>query len=165
MAIELKELNGEDPGTAVTVADLTFATADAHYPSSLYDIAIPVAGMSFSFWKVLYFYNSGASGLYSSIKVWSDGSSNYGNGVSINVATYDSYMQARGVGRSTGEELPLMYTDFFSYTSGSPLLVPTTTQGVGRISDYVYLQMFVQAGAVPNEPLPSEQFHWEIEQV
>lgn len=156
----------------ITSANTTLNSFDAASDGTSHPVAIPGAGTNYSYWASVCLVCSVAPPTaINNIAVYSDGSDSLGTGIGMNVATVagtngsttTNYTQATGTPGTTGLEAGANYghsittpTNFFSYTSASPLsLSGTFTTGVdtaansaaGRFGDWLIEQLTVATTA------------------
>lgn len=171
----------------ITTANTTLNSADIAADGVAHPTQIPAAGTNYSYFASVCLVCSVAPPTaINNIYVYSDGSNTLGAGVGANVSTVSgtngstttNYTQATGSLGVTGLEMGANYghsistpTNFFSYTSASPLaLTGTFTTGVdtaansaaGRFADWLIEQLTVgttaSAGTTPTETVT---FVWD----
>lgn len=150
--------SGGPTKTDVTSINSRMNAYDGHSTNDTTNpIQIPAAGSNYSFWasfRLSVDANAGGATI-DNIKWYSDGSNNYGTGITMKVATGNSYVQATGTDGETGTELTEANhgdldgapSDAFGYTSGSPLSVAGSTTSTGDLGDFVVAQLIVASTA------------------
>lgn len=144
--IQLQERNGATgtPGTDKTSGTIRFKAADDANVDLSNPIVRPSPGTAYSYEKVLQLYHvTGLVGSITSPRAYSDASSGFGAGITMQAKAVGSYTQP-SISQMTGG------ADFFSYTSGSPLSIGslTYTPGDGVLfADMLYLQAIVTDAA------------------
>lgn len=184
----VKRITGSSPTlNDITAANTTLNAADVASDGTSHPIQIPASGTNYSYWAAVCLVCSAAPpNAINNIYVYSDGTNSLGTGVGCNVSTVagtngsisTNYTQATGTVGVTGNEMGANYghsistpTNFFSYTSSSPLALPGTfTTGVdtaansaaGRFADWLIEQLTVgttaSAGTTPTETVT---FVWD----
>lgn len=145
--------SGSETKTDVTGANSRYHSADVYSASSTDNsVLIPDSGTNYSFWRTVRLYiNTISDGTVDNIRYYTDGSNDYGTGVSVVVATAGSYVQATGTVGETGDELNETNhgglngapSDAFAYTSGSPLSVTGSSSTTGDVGDFIVDQLQV----------------------
>lgn len=148
---------GSPTKTDITGSNSRYHSDDVQSSSSTDNsILIPDSGTNYSFWRTVGLYiNSISNGTVDNIRYYTDGSNDYGTGVSVVVATATSYEQATGTAGETGDELNQTNhtslngapSDAFAYTSGSPLSVSGSSSSTGDVGDLIVDQMQVDSNA------------------
>lgn len=152
--VQILEKNGAGgTGTDKTIGDIRFKNADNATVDLSNPMVKPSSGSDFSFEKWLRFNVSG--GTYTQItnvKAYSDGGNGLGTGVLLWAKAVTSYSTPAEATSTSG------YTNFFSYTSGSPLTLgagPFTS--TGEKADHLVMMCEVQStssgGLTPTETL------------
>lgn len=129
---------GETESAAISGGSTRASTSDNHYTTETTNpIPIPTAGTKYSFWVVTRLKcTTDPTGTVNNIKWYTTGSSNFGTGVAVEVATASAYdYDSAGTVGDTGTNLTVANygngtTDLnaepsnaYAYTSGSPLSV------------------------------------------
>ena len=149
--VEIREKNGagETP-TTKTSGTIRFKAADDANVDLNDPIVRPGSGSEFSYEKALRLYigGTGPTGSITSPRAFSDGSNGFGTGVTMESGGTGTYVQP------VVTDSPRATTNFFTYTSGSPLALDVTNTGpyTGTntdIADYLYLQAEVASTASP----------------
>lgn len=148
------EYYGSGPSSA-TISNLRFSTADESAGSSTtYPCVKPAAGTNYSFMKAIALTASVApAGSITNIKFYTDGTNNWGTGISALSSYANTWTQATGTTGASGTQQLSTGTgavDPFTYTSASPLSVSSNaTTGTGRLSYYVFLQVALSTSCTP----------------
>ena len=159
--VQIVEKNGAG-GTATdkTSGSVRFKTADNATVDLVNPIVVPPSGFAYSFEKVLRTNVTVApSQNISNIGAYSDGANGSGTGVELYAKAVASYTQPVQPSSITG------WTDFFTYTSGSPLSLgagPFT--GTGEKGDHAYLMCRVGSTASPGLT-PNEAFTLKFDEI
>jgi hypothetical protein len=152
--VQIVEKNGAGgTQTDKTAGTIRFKNADNATVDTSNPMVKPGAGSDFSFEKWIRFNVSG--GTYTQItnvRAYSDGANGLGTGVLLwakNVATFTTPAEATA---TTG------YTNFFTYTSGSPLTlgagpVPSTGEKADHLVMMCEVQSTASGGVTPTETL------------
>lgn len=152
--VQIVEKNGAGgTQTDKTSGTIRFKNADNSTVDTSNPMVKPGAGTDFSFEKWLRFNVSG--GTYteiSNIKAYSDGANGLGTGISLYAKAVTAFATPAEATSTAG------YTDFFTYTSGSPLTLgagPYTS--TGEKGDHLVMMMGVgttaSGGMTPTETL------------
>jgi hypothetical protein len=152
--VQIVEKNGAGgTQTDKTSGNIRFKNADNSTVDLVNPMVKPGAGVDYSFEKWLRMNVSG--GTYTqitNIRVYSDGANGLGTGVSLYAKTVTAYATPAEATATTG------YTDFFTYTSGSPLVLgagPYTS--TGEKGDHLVMMLTVgtsaTGGVTPSETL------------
>lgn len=158
--VQIRQWNGSTGSPAKTQVDGTntrFHSADIQSSASTSSsILIPESGTNYSFWRSLRMYISAITGgTVDNLRYYTDGSNNYGTGLTCKVATANSYVQSVGTTGETGTQLTTgnhgdldgAPTDAFGYTSGSPLAVTGSSATTGDFGDFIVEQLEVASTA------------------
>lgn len=153
--------SGSPTDTDVTSINSRLNAVDTHSTGGTTNpVKIPTAGTNYSYWgsfRIQVTSNTGSSTI-DNLKFYTDGTNNFGTGISGVVASASGYVQATGTQGTTGDELTTSSysnlneapSDAFGYTSGSPLSLTTSgtgTSSTGFIGDYVVYQIQVDSTA------------------
>jgi hypothetical protein len=152
--VQIVEKNGAGAtATDKTSGTIRFKNADSATVDTSNPMTVPGAGTDYSFEKWVIF--KVASGTYTeitNIEAYSDGSNGLGTGVGVYAKAVTTYATPAEATSTSG------YTDFFTYTSGSPLTLgagPYTS--TGEKGDHLVMIMTVgtsaSGGATANETL------------
>lgn len=169
----IRRLTGAGPtATDITSINTRANAEDAHSTAGTTNsILIPAAGTNYSYWVVTRLdVTAISSGTVDNVKWYTDGSNNFGTGVTCKVNTATGYVQATGTAGTTGTQLTTgnyatlagAPTDAFAYTSGSPLSVSGTTTTTGQFGDRVVYQIEVGTTA-SSGATASETFTWRYD--
>lgn len=175
--IQIVRLTSTGPtATDITSINTRANAEDAHSTAGVTNpIQIPAAGSNYSYWVVtrLNAVTTPSSSI-SNIKWYTDGGIGFGTGVTCNVSTGSTYVQATGTPGVTGTQLTTgVYatlagapSNAFAYTSGSPLSVPGTLANptTGQFGDRVVYQLVVGTTAAPGATA-AETFTWQYDEV
>lgn len=146
---------GSPVDTDITSSNTRLSLADSATPGNTTPIKIPSTGSIYSYWLVIYLgCTTSPAGTIDTVKWYSSGTNPYPAGVTVQVATAPSYVQATGTTSSGSQLLVSNYTglttvaDMFSYTSIAPLVVSgsLTNPATGKISDFIPQQATVATG-------------------
>lgn len=161
--VDIREKNGagETP-TTKTSGQIRFKAADdanVDLNNPIVRPGSPPPVYAYSYEKVLRMYlgGTGPTGAITSIRAFSDTVNGFGTGVTMFAGTNAAYVQP------VVTDSTLATTDFFTYSSGSPLSMGAgpydgTTPGLNSdMGDYLYLQADVantaSPGLTPSETL------------
>ncbi len=150
----IRRLTGAGPtATDITSINTRANAEDTHTTAGTSNsILVPAAGTNYSYWVVTRLdVTAITSGTVDNVKWYTDGSNNFGTGVTAKGNTASGYVQATGTAGTTGLQLTTgnyatlagSPSDIFGYTSGSPLAVTATTTGAGQFGDRVVYQIEV----------------------
>lgn len=144
--IKIVEKNGAGgTQTDKTSGNIRFKNADNATVDTVDRMVVPTSGSDFSFEKWLRLqFDTSPSVDVQNIRAYSDGSSGFGTGVNLWAKAVTAYATPAEATATTG------YTNFFTYTSGSPLSLgagPFT--GTGEKGDHLVLMLEVQSTAAP----------------
>lgn len=138
--------------TDKTSGTVRFKNADNSTVDTANPMVKPTSGTDYSFEKWLRLNVAGTYTEISNIKAYSDGANGLGTGVGLFAKAVTAYATPAEATATTG------YTDFFTYTSGSPLSLgagPFT--GTGEKGDHLVMIMTVldtaSGGVTPSETL------------
>lgn len=166
--VQISRKTGASPGSATNITGInTRANAeDAHSVSGTSNpIRVPASGTNYSYWVTTRLnVTVTPSGTINNLRWFTDGTNNFGTGVTCNVGKANvgadaGYRIATGTPGTTGTQLTTgnhsgltgSPVDSFTYTSGSPLSLtgslsnPTT----GEFGDHVVYQIAVATTASP----------------
>lgn len=171
--VQIARLTGATPNaTDITSINTRANAEDAHSTAGTTNsILVPAAGTNYSYWvNTRLNVTAITSGTVDNVKWYTDGSNNFGTGVSARVGTATGYTQATGTPGTTGTELTVgNYPTFtlgnanaFAYTSASPLSVTGTTSVTGQFGDRVVYQIEVGTTAASGATA-SETFTWRYD--
>lgn len=173
----IRRLTGAGPtATDITSINTRANAEDAHSTGGTSNsILVPTSGTNYSFWvSTRLDVTAISSGTVDNLKWYTDGSNNFGTGVTCVVSTAAVYDQATGTAGTTGDELTVANygngtTDLdgapanaFGYTSGSPLSVTGSTTGTGQFGSRVVYQIAVDDTAASGATA-QETFTWRYD--
>lgn len=169
----INRLTGAGPtATDITSINTRANAEDAHTTAGTSNsILVPAAGTNYSYWVVTRLNVTAiSSGTVDNLKWYTDGSNNFGTGVTCKVNTATGYVQATGTAGTSGTQLTTgnyatlagAPTDAFAYTTGSPLSVTGTTTGTGQFGDRVVYQIEVGTTAASGATA-QETFTWRYD--
>ncbi len=156
--VQIVRLTGAGPtATDITSINTRANAEDAHTTAGTSNsILVPAAGTNYSYWVTTRLNVTAiTSGTVDNVKWYTDGSNNFGTGVTAKVNTATGYTQATGTPGTTGTQLTTgaystlagAPSDAFAYTSGSPLSVAGSTTSTGQFGDRVVYQLEVGSTA------------------
>ncbi|HCS78966.1 TPA: hypothetical protein DIV55_04460 [Patescibacteria group bacterium] len=164
----------EDSPTKTDITSInTRANAeDAHSTGSITNsILIPAAGTNYSYWvSTRLSLDAIEGGTVDNLKWYTDGSNNFGTGVTCKGATARFYVQATGTPGTTGTQLTTEdhssladeSTDVFEFTADSPKQVPGSTSSLGDFGDFFVYQIEIESTAASGATA-SETFTWKYD--
>lgn len=169
----IRRLTGAGPtATDITSINTRANAEDAHTTAGTSNsILVPAAGTNYSYWVVTRLdVTAITSGTVDNVKWYTDGSNNFGTGVTCKVNTATGYVQATGTAGTSGTQLTTgnyatlagAPSDAFGYTSGSPLSVSGTTTTTGQFGDRVVYQIEVGTTAASGATA-QETFTWRYD--
>lgn len=151
--VDIREKNGSgENATVKTSGTVRFKAADNANVDLNDPIVRPGSGETYSFekWLRLYIGSTGPSGSITDPRAYSDGSNDFGTGILCEAGVAASYSEPVDTDSTDAT------TDFFTYTSGSPLSLDQTGSNSGPYSqtnsdfgDYLVMQATVQDNASP----------------
>lgn len=164
--------SGNPTKTDITGINTRANAEDAHTPNGTTNsILIPAAGSNYSYWvSTRLSVDSISGGTVDNFKWYTDGSNNFGTGVSCIGATADKYVQASGTAGQTGLELtPDNHSglskeavNVFMFTSDSPQSIMGAANRTGDAGDFLIYQIVVGATA-SSGATASETFTWKYD--
>lgn len=171
--VTIRRLTGAGPtSTDITSINTRANAEDAHTTAGTSNsILVPAAGSNYSYWVVTQLHVTAiTSGTVDNLKWYTDGSNNFGTGVTCVGNTATGYVQATGTAGTTGTQLTTgnyatlagAPSDVFAYTSGSPLSVSGTTTTTGAFGDRVVYQIVVGTTAASGATA-TETFTWRYD--
>ena len=162
---------GSPTKTDITSINTRANAEDAHSTAGTTNsVLIPAAGSNYSFWVATRLsVDAITSGTVNNIKWYTDGSNNFGTGVTAIGNTATSYVQATGTTGTTGTQLTTgnystvtTPVDPFTFTSGSPKSVSGTTSTTGDVGDFFVYQIVVGTTAASGASA-QETFTWQYD--
>lgn len=171
--VQIVRLTGAGPtATDITSINTRANAEDAHTTAGTTNsILVPAAGTNYSYWVVTRLNVTAiTSGTVDNVKWYTDGSNNFGTGVTCKVNTATGYVQATGTAGTTGTQLTTgnyatlagAPSDAFGYTSGSPLSVSGSATATGQFGDRVVYQIEVGTTAASGATA-TETFTWRYD--
>jgi hypothetical protein len=164
--------SGTPTKTNITSINTRANAEDTHTTAGTTNsILIPSGGSNYSYWvSTKLSVDAITGGTVDNIKWYTDGSNNFGTGVTCVGNTASSYVQATGTPGQTGTELTVgnysglagAPVDVFSFTSGSPESVTGTISTTGDLGDFFVYQMVV-ASTAASGATASETFTWKYD--
>jgi len=164
--------SGSPTKTAIQSANTVANATDTHQATaagSSNPIRIPAAGTKYSFWVVTRLNATVTpSGTIDNIGWHTDGTNNFGTGVTCSGNSATSYVQATGTAGDTGNQLTTgnyatvtTPVSVFTFTSGSPKAVTgsLTNPSTGDFGDFFVYQIEVGTSASPGVTA-QETFTW-----
>ena len=159
---------GSPTNTDTTSATTRLSNSDSASPGTANPLQIPASSSNYSWWASFYLNaDTSPAGTIDTVQLYSDGADSYGTGVTMQVTTASTYVQAVG-SSTTGTQLlianyagisPSPPNDMFGYTSASPLSVAgsITNPSTGIISSF-WVQQFTIASTASPGALTAETF-------
>lgn len=163
--VSIKELNGSGAGSANTVTNVRFCTADSYNPGSSNTLLKPAAGTNRSYLKTTYLNaDTSPTGVINNVKWYTDGTIGW-TGCTLYAGTTDTYTEATGTPSVTGDDSAVATTAASTYTSASPLSVTgsISNPSTGKITDYVILQLDISTSATTGT-LSTETITWKYDE-
>lgn len=171
--VQIVRLTGAGPtATDITSINTRANAEDAHTTAGTSNsILVPTSGTNYSYWVVTRLNVTAiTAGTVDNVKWYTDGTNNFGTGVTCKVNTATGYVQATGTAGTSGTQLTTgnyatlagAPTDAFAYTSGSPLSVTGTTTATGQFGDRVVYQIEVGTTAASGATA-QETFTWKYD--
>jgi hypothetical protein len=169
----INRLTGSGPtATDITSINTRANAEDAHSTAGTTNsILVPSSGSNYSFWVVTRLNVTAiTAGTVNNLKWYTDGTNNFGTGVTALVNTATGYVQATGTTGTSGNQLTTgsyatlagTPVDPFTYTSASPLSVSGSTSATGQFGDYVVYQLVVGTTAASGATA-QETFTWKYD--
>lgn len=166
--IDIYEMTASDAGTNKTASTVRFKLSDNTTLDSNDPLTIP-SGVdpTRSYWKQLRMYCASAPDTkIDNLQFYSDGSNDFGTGVSVN-ASNRGPTPGNDIDSNATSELP-DGTDLFSLTSGAPLNIDAIhtddVTATGFFGDVVALQMEV-ASSAGSGALSAETITWSYDEI
>lgn len=180
--VQIVRKTGVAPGVAANITSLnTRANADDvnSVASTTNPVRIPAAGTNYSFWvSTRLNVTVTPSGTIDNLKWFTDGTNNFGTGVTCKGAKASTgadagYRQAVGVVGTSGTQLTMVNNtgldaapvDVFTFTSGSPLALTgsLSNPATGEFGDFLVYQIEVGTLATPG-PTGAESFTFRYDE-
>ncbi|KKN28240.1 hypothetical protein LCGC14_0856500 [marine sediment metagenome] len=173
-------VGGSQTKTDITSGNTRASTSDAFNPGTSDPIPIPPSGSKYSYWvSTQLSADTTPAGTIDNIKWYSDGSNNFGTGVTVKGADASTgvdsgYRQAAGTPGDTGTELTQgnhtgldsAPVDVFGLTSGSPKALggSIVNPSTGDFGDFFVYQIAVDNTASPGELPVDETFTFKYDE-
>lgn len=145
---------------------------DAHSISGTTNsILVPAAGSNYSYWVVTRLsVDAVSSGTVDNLRWYTDGTNNFGTGVTCIGNTATGYTQATGTLGQSGTQLTkgnyaslsAEPVDIFSFTAASPKSVSGSTTATGDLGDFFVYQLVIGSSA-QSGATASETFTWKYD--
>ena len=171
--VTIRRLTGAGPtSTDITSINTRANAEDAHTTAGTSNsILVPAAGSNYSYWVVTQLHVTAiTAGTVDNVKWYTDGSNNFGTGVTCVGNTATGYVQATGTAGTSGTQLTTgnyatlagAPSEVFAYTTGSPLSVSGSTAATGAFGDRVVYQIVVGSTAASGATA-QETFTWRYD--
>jgi hypothetical protein len=165
--------SGSETKTAITGGNTVASASDTHQSTaagSSNPIRVPTTGTNYSFWvSTRLSATTSPSGTINNLRWYTDGSNNFGTGVTCKGQNATSYVQATGTTGTTGTQLTTgahagltgSPVNVFTYTSASPksLSGSISNPSTGDFGDFFVYQIEVDTTAGPGVT-NQETFTW-----
>lgn len=158
--------------TNITSINTRANAEDAHSISGTSNsILVPAVGSNYSYWVVTRLaVDVISSGTVDNLRWYTDGTNNFGTGVTCVGNTAGTYNQATGTPGQTGTQLTTGNyvglagepTDVFAFTSSSPKTIAGSASSVGDLGDFFVYQMVVGSSA-QSGATAQETFTWKYD--
>src|SRR5215210_4040989 len=149
---------------------------DAHSTAGTSNsILIPTSGTNYSYWVATRLsVDAITGGTVDNLRWYTDGTNNFGTGVTCKGALAGVYAQAAGTPGTTGTQLTVANygngstdlaaapVDVFSFTLGSPKTLTGSATSTGDVGQFWVYQIEVQTTA-SSGPSGQEQFTWKYD--
>lgn len=163
--------------TGPTLTDITSINTranaeDAHSTAGTTNsILVPASGSNYSFWVVTRLdVTAITGGTVNNIKWYTDGTNNFGTGVTAIGNTATAYTQATGTTGTTGIQLTTgnyatvtTPVDPFTFTSGSPKSVTGSTSTVSAVFADMFVYQLVIGTTAAAGATAQETFTWQYD--
>jgi hypothetical protein len=169
----IRRLTGAGPTlTDITSINTRANAEDAHSTAGTTNsVLIPAAGSNYSYWVATRLdVTAITAGTVNNIKWYTDGSNNFGTGVTAIGNTATAYTQATGTAGTTGIVLSVgnyatvtTPVDPFSFTSGSPKSVTGTTSSVSAVFADLFVYQLVVGTTAASGASAQETFTWQYD--
>ena len=169
----IRRLTGAGPSaTDISSINTRANAADAHSTNDTASpITIPPSGTNYSYWVTTRLDCTVApSGTIDNLRWYSDGSNNFGTGVTCKGQEATSYVQAtgsagNGTQLTTGNHAGITGSpvDVFGLTSGSPKSLAGSATGTGQFGSRFVYQIEVGSTASPGATA-QETFTWKYDE-
>ena len=164
---------GSPTKSDITSANTRANAADAHTTAdTASSVLIPSSGSNYSYWVATRLsVDAITSGTVNNIKWYTDGSNNFGTGVTCVGNRATSYVQATGTAGTTGTQLTTgnyatlvgAPTDVFTRTSTTGIeSITGSTSATGDVGDFFVYQMVIGTTALSGASA-QETFTWQYD--
>lgn len=164
--------SGSPTKTDITSINTRANAEDTHTTAGTSNsILIPTSGSNYSYWvSTRLSVDAISSGTVDNIKWYTDGTNNFGTGVTCVGSTASSYVQATGTAGTTGLDLSTSNhaslaatpSNVFALTSGSPQSVTGSATSTGDLGHFFVYQIVVDSTA-SSGATSSETFTWKYD--
>ncbi len=165
--------NGASPTkTNITGINTRANAEDVHSLSGTTNsILVPAVGFNYSYWVSTRLGITAINqGTVDNLRWYTDGTNNFGTGVTCIGNTASAYVQATGTPGQTGTQLtqgtyPSLSgtpVDVFSFTSSSPKSIPGSASTTGDIGNFMVYQIEVGSSA-QSGATAQETFTWKYD--
>lgn len=173
--VRITGASGSQVETVITSTNTRANAEDSPTSTTGNSILVPSsAGTNYSYWVTTRLkVNTITSGTVDNVKWFTDGSNNFGTGVTCSVGQSTAYVQANGTPGTSGNLVqtgaPASHATYtlgnanaFTYVTGSPLSVTGTTTTTGQFGNYVIYQIGVDQTAASGATA-QETFTWRYD--
>jgi hypothetical protein len=168
--VTIRRTTGAGPTVSAARTAIRSSTSDSDYTTETTNpIPIPGAGTNYGYWvSTRLSCDVAPAGTINNLRWYSDGSNNYGTGITCKGQEATGYVQATGTPGTTGTQLTTgnyatltgAPVDVFGLTTGSPKSLAGSTTGTGNFGSYFVYQHEVASTAGPGT-LSGETFTWK----
>lgn len=169
----INRLTGAGPtATDITSINTRANAEDAHTTAGTSNsILVPAAGTNYSYWVTTRLEVTAITGgTVDNLRWYTDGSNNFGTGVTCKAQNATSYVQATGTPGTSGTQLTTgnhaglsgAPVDAFTFTSGSPKTLSGSTSSTGQFGDRMVYQIEVGTTAASGATA-AETFTWKYD--
>ena len=173
--VYIRRWTGDGGGPTKTNITSTNTRANAEDGHSIAgttnSILVPVVGFNYSYWVATRLsVEAITGGTVDNLRWYTDGTNNFGTGVTCKSNTASNYTQATGTPGQTGTQLATgnysslsgTPVDIFTFTSASPKTVTGTTSTTGDLGDFFVYQIEVASNA-QSGATAAETFTWKYD--
>lgn len=163
---------GTPTKTDITGINTRANAADSHSTAGTSNsILVPAAGTNYSYWvSTRLSVDAITAGTVDNLRWYTDGTNNFGTGITCMGNSASSYVQATGTPGQTGTQLTTgnyasLSTDpvnVFTLTTASPAAISGTTTSTGDLGDFFVYQIEVGSTAASGATA-SETFTWKYD--
>lgn len=164
--------SGSPTKTDITSINTRANAEDAHSTAGTTNsVLIPASGSNYSYWvNTRLSIDAITSGTVNNIKWYTDGSNNFGTGVTALAQDASAYTQATGTVGTSGTVLNTTNNanlsgapvDPFTFTSGSPKSVTGSASATGDLGNFMVYQLVVASTAASGASA-QETFTWQYD--